>query len=124
MSTFDIRTSKVLCPTELFAAGVEPNAYAAQRHPRRGCRMNLAKIPRRVYLQGPTPIELLKKISAALGGKINFLIKRDDFLPGCGGGNKTRKLDFSFAEAIALGDAAGAVQCGERTGLSTGGTDG
>ena len=71
--------------------------------------MNLAKIPRRVYLQGPTPIELLKKFSAALGGKINFLIKRDDFLPGCGGGNKTRKLDFSFAEAISQEDAAGAV---------------
>lgn len=73
--------------------------------------MNLAKIPRRGYLQGPTPIEPLKNFSVALGGKINFWIKRDDLLPGCGGGNKTRKLDFSFAEAIAQG-ADAVITCG------------
>ena len=73
--------------------------------------MNLAKIPRRGYLQGPTPIEPLKNLSAALGGKINFWIKRDDLLPGCGGGNKTRKLDFSFAEALSQG-ADSIITCG------------
>ena len=73
--------------------------------------MNLAKIPRRGYLQGPTPIEPLKNLSAALGGKINFWIKRDDLLPGCGGGNKTRKLDFSFADALSQG-ADAIVTCG------------
>jgi hypothetical protein len=72
MSTFDIRKSKVLCPTGLSTAGVEPNAYAAQRHPSRENRMNLAKISRRGYLQGPTPIEPLKNLPVALGGKINF----------------------------------------------------
>ena len=65
--------------------------------------MNLAKIPRRGYLDGPTPIEPLENFSQALGGKVNFWIKRDDLLPGCGGGNKTRKLDYSFAEAVAKG---------------------
>jgi D-cysteine desulfhydrase len=73
--------------------------------------MNLAKIPRRGYLQRPTPIEPLKNLSAALGGKINFWIKRDDLLPGCGGGNKTRKLDFSFADALSQG-ADAIVTCG------------
>lgn len=73
--------------------------------------MNLAKIPRRGYLQGPTPIEPLKNFSAALGGKVNFWIKRDDLLPGCGGGNKTRKLDFSIAEAISQG-ADSIITCG------------
>ena len=73
--------------------------------------MNLAKIPHRGYLHVPTPIEPLKNLSAALGGKINFWIKRYDLLPGCGGGNKTRKLDFSFADALSQG-ADAIVTCG------------
>jgi D-cysteine desulfhydrase len=73
--------------------------------------MNLAKIPRRGYLQSPTPIESLPNFSKALGDKVNIWIKRDDLLPGCGGGNKTRKLDFSFADAIAEG-ADTIVTCG------------
>ncbi len=73
--------------------------------------MNLAKIPRRGYLQGPTPIEPLPNFSKALGDKVNIWIKRDDLLPGCGGGNKTRKLDFSFADAIAEG-ADTIITCG------------
>ena len=73
--------------------------------------MNLAKIPRRGYLQSPTPIESLPNFSKVLGVKVNIWIKRDDLLPGCGGGNKTRKLDFSFADAIAEG-ADTIVTCG------------
>ena len=34
---------------------------------------------------------------------INIYIKRDDLLPGTAGGNKTRKLDFSMADAINQG---------------------
>lgn len=73
--------------------------------------MNLSKFPRRGYLQGPTPIEPLKQLSAALGGRVNYWIKRDDLLPGCGGGNKTRKLDFCIAEGIAQG-ADTIITCG------------
>ena len=73
--------------------------------------MNLAKIPRRGYLQGPTPIEPLHNLTKALGGEVNYWIKRDDLLPGCAGGNKTRKLDFSFADAISHG-ADTIVTCG------------
>ena len=42
---------------------------------------------------------------------MNIWIKRDDLLPGCAGGNKTRKLDFSFADAISKG-ADTVVTCG------------
>lgn len=62
--------------------------------------MNLSKIPRRGYLQGSTPIEPMINLSSVLGDKVNFWIKRDDLLPGCGGGNKTRKLDFCIAEGL------------------------
>ena len=73
--------------------------------------MNLAKFPRRGYLQRPTPVEPLKNFSKALGDKVNIWIKRDDLLPGCAGGNKTRKLDFSFADALSEG-ADTVVTCG------------
>lgn len=62
--------------------------------------MNLAKFSRRGYVTTPTPIEALPAFSKALGGKVNIFIKRDDLLPGCAGGNKTRKLDFCIADAI------------------------
>ena len=65
--------------------------------------MDLTKFPRRGYLQGPTPIEAAPAFSKALGGKVNIFIKRDDLLPGCAGGNKTRKLDFSIADALEKG---------------------
>ncbi|MBG3877906.1 D-cysteine desulfhydrase [Desulfovibrio oxamicus] len=63
--------------------------------------MNLAILPRRGYVQHPTPIEACPAFSRALGNKVNIFIKRDDLLPGCAGGNKTRKLDFSMADAVA-----------------------
>lgn len=76
--------------------------------------MNLAKFPRRGYVKEPTPIEPLNNFSKELGSKTRFWIKRDDLLPGCGGGNKTRKLDFCFAEALNQGSdcviTCGAVQ--------------
>ena len=62
--------------------------------------MNLAKFPRRGYVTEPTPLEALPNFSKALGADINIYIKRDDLLPGTAGGNKTRKLDFSMADAI------------------------
>ncbi|SDK30705.1 D-cysteine desulfhydrase [Maridesulfovibrio ferrireducens] len=73
--------------------------------------MNLAKFPRRGYLQGPTPLEALPAFSKALGGKVNIFIKRDDLLPGCAGGNKTRKLDFCIADALENG-ADTIITCG------------
>ena len=73
--------------------------------------MNLAKFPRRGYVQAHTPLEALPRFSEALGGKVNVFIKRDDMLPGTAGGNKTRKLDFCMADALRQG-ADSIITCG------------
>lgn len=73
--------------------------------------MDLAKFPRRGYVKRPTPIEQLPAFSKALGGNVEVWIKRDDLLPGAGGGNKTRKLDFSIADALSKG-ADTLITCG------------
>ncbi|MCP3892796.1 MAG: D-cysteine desulfhydrase [Desulfobulbaceae bacterium] len=73
--------------------------------------MNLSQFPRRNYVQDATPIEALPAFSAALGGKVNIFIKRDDLLPGCSGGNKTRKLDFCIADGMEKG-ADTIITCG------------
>ena len=72
--------------------------------------MNLARFPRRRYTNGRTPIEKLPRLSAELGGP-NIYIKRDDLLGLAAGGNKTRKLEFLVADALAQG-ADTLVTCG------------
>lgn len=62
--------------------------------------MNLAQFPRRRYTEGQTPLEFLPRFSKALDGP-NIYIKRDDLLGLTAGGNKTRKLEFLVAEALA-----------------------
>jgi len=75
--------------------------------------MNLARFPRRRYTPHVTPIEPMPHLSAALGGT-ELWIKRDDLLGLSGGGNKTRKLEFLVADALAKGAdtlvTVGAVQ--------------
>jgi 1-aminocyclopropane-1-carboxylate deaminase len=62
----------------------------------------LASIPRQSLLFGPSPIQHLPRISAALGGKVNIYAKRDDCNSGLAyGGNKTRKLEYLIPEALA-----------------------
>ncbi len=65
--------------------------------------MDLSRFPRRRYTHGFTPIEPLPRLSAALGGGAELWIKRDDLLGLAGGGNKTRKLEFLVAAALAQG---------------------
>jgi L-cysteate sulfo-lyase len=61
----------------------------------------------------PTPVEVLPRLTAELGGP-TILVKRDDLTGLAFGGNKTRKLEFLLAEAQANGAhtvlTAGAVQ--------------
>lgn len=64
--------------------------------------MNLARFPRRRYTPHPTPLEPLERLSRHLGGP-ELWIKRDDLTGLTGGGNKTRKLEFLVADAIAKG---------------------
>jgi D-cysteine desulfhydrase len=72
--------------------------------------MNLAKFPRRRYTEGRTPIEKLSRLSKELAGPTIYM-KRDDLLGLAGGGNKTRKLEFLVAEALAQG-ADTLITCG------------
>jgi D-cysteine desulfhydrase len=72
--------------------------------------MNLAKFPRRRYTAGQTPIEKAHRFSKALGGP-DIYIKRDDLLGLSAGGNKTRKLEFLVADALAQG-ADTLITCG------------
>ena len=75
--------------------------------------MNLARFPRRRYTEGRTPLHKLERLSALLGGP-EIYMKRDDLLGLAAGGNKTRKLEFLVADALAQGAdtllTCGAVQ--------------
>ena len=60
-----------------------------------------ARIP---LLFGPSPVHRLERLSEHLGGKVDLWAKRDDCNSGLAfGGNKTRKLEFLVAEALAQG---------------------
>lgn len=72
--------------------------------------MDLSGFPRRHYSGGPTPLEFLPRFSHALGGP-EVWIKRDDLLGLAPGGNKTRKLEFLVADALAQG-ADTLITCG------------
>ena len=72
--------------------------------------MDLSRFPRRRYTHGATPLEFLPNFTRALGGP-NVWIKRDDMLGLFPGGNKTRKLEFLVADALAQG-ADTLITCG------------
>jgi 1-aminocyclopropane-1-carboxylate deaminase len=64
----------------------------------------LEKFERYKLTFGPTPIEHLPRLSAALGGKVQIYAKRDDCNSGLAlGGNKLRKLEYIAPDAIASG---------------------
>jgi L-cysteate sulfo-lyase len=64
--------------------------------------MHLSRFPRLHFAHLPTPLEPMERISKALGGP-NLWIKRDDCTGLSSGGNKTRKLEFLMADAVANG---------------------
>lgn len=66
--------------------------------------MNLEKFERYKLTFGPTPIEPLPRLSAALGGRVEIHAKRDDCNSGLAlGGNKLRKLEYIVPDAISSG---------------------
>ncbi|HEY1230687.1 MAG TPA: pyridoxal-phosphate dependent enzyme, partial [Ramlibacter sp.] len=79
--------------------------------------MDLSRFPRRRYTPFTTPLEFLPRFSEALGATCpggqgpRIWIKRDDMLGLFPGGNKTRKLEFLVADALAKG-ADTLVTCG------------
>jgi len=63
-----------------------------------------AKFPRYKLTFGPTPIQLLARLSQHLGGGVEIYAKREDCNSGLAfGGNKLRKLEYLVPEAIAQG---------------------
>jgi len=62
--------------------------------------VKLARFPRIRLVHSPTPLEPMKRLGEALGGP-NLWIKRDDCTGLATGGNKTRKLEFLMADALA-----------------------
>jgi len=79
--------------------------------------MDISRFARRRYTHGATPLEPMPRFSAALasscpGGRgPQVWIKRDDLLGLFPGGNKTRKLEFLVAQALAQG-ADTLITCG------------
>jgi L-cysteate sulfo-lyase len=73
----------------------------------------LAKFPRVPLAHLPTPLEHLPRLSKHLGGP-DIYVKRDDCTGLASGGNKTRKLEYSMADAASVGAdtivTVGAVQ--------------
>jgi 1-aminocyclopropane-1-carboxylate deaminase len=65
--------------------------------------MKLESFPREPFVFGPSPIHPLERLSAHLGGA-RLWAKRDDCNSGLAyGGNKTRKLEYLVADAVAKG---------------------
>lgn len=62
----------------------------------------MKNLPRLEFAHLPTPVEALPRVSAGLRGQTLF-VKRDDQTGLAFGGNKTRKLEFLVAEALAQG---------------------
>jgi D-cysteine desulfhydrase len=79
--------------------------------------MDLSRFPRRCYTPFATPLEFLPRFSEALAATCpgkqgpRIWIKRDDMLGLFPGGNKTRKLEFLVADALAQG-ADTLITCG------------
>ena len=61
------------------------------------------RFPRFELLGGPSPLHALPRLSAALGGRVELWIKREDLLPLALGGNKLRNLEFLVGAALAEG---------------------
>jgi 1-aminocyclopropane-1-carboxylate deaminase len=65
--------------------------------------MTIADFPRYPLLIGPSPVHPLERLTAHLGGA-KIWAKREDMNSGLAfGGNKTRKLEYLVADALASG---------------------
>jgi 1-aminocyclopropane-1-carboxylate deaminase len=66
--------------------------------------MGLEEFDRVELLFGPSPVHPLRRLSEHLGGEVEIWAKRDDCNAGLAyGGNKTRKLAYLAADALARG---------------------
>jgi L-cysteate sulfo-lyase len=65
-------------------------------------RKRLERLPRAHLAHLPTPLDVCRNLSRALGGPAVF-IKRDDCTGLALGGNKTRELEYVLGDALAQG---------------------
>lgn len=66
----------------------------------------LSRYPRTRLTEGPTPLQRLRRVEAALGSALNGVQlygKRDDLMGLGGGGSKLRKLEMLLGDAAAKG---------------------
>lgn len=67
-------------------------------------RAALESTPRENFRFGASPVHRLDRLTEHLGGKVELWAKREDVNSGLAfGGNKTRKLEYLAAEALAQG---------------------
>ncbi len=67
----------------------------------RGSLESFARVP---LLFGPSPVHRLERLSEHLGGEVEIWAKREDCNSGLAyGGNRTRKLEYLVADALAQG---------------------
>lgn len=84
----------------MFSVLLEATRYF--HNPKAHRTMNLGRYPRLHLAHLPTPLERLGALSRELNGP-TIWIKRDDCTGMSTGGNKTRKLEYLMAEAVAQG---------------------
>jgi L-cysteate sulfo-lyase len=65
--------------------------------------MLLSQFSRIILGHFPTPFEPMPRVTAHIGGAKMFHVKRDDATGLAGGGNKVRKLEYLFGDALAKG---------------------
>jgi L-cysteate sulfo-lyase len=58
---------------------------------------------RKKLFDSPTPIQRLNRLERELETRVRLYVKRDDLMGLGGGGNKLRKLEFLFGDAISQG---------------------
>jgi 1-aminocyclopropane-1-carboxylate deaminase/D-cysteine desulfhydrase-like pyridoxal-dependent ACC family enzyme len=64
---------------------------------------SISELPRHRLWDGPSPLQRLPRLTAALGGHTELWVKREDLLPVAFGGNKLRNLEFLVGAALAQG---------------------
>src|SRR3954463_12420927 len=66
--------------------------------------VSIADFDRVPLLFGPSPVHRLERLTEHLGGQVELWAKREDVNSGLAyGGNKTRKLEYLVADALAQG---------------------
>jgi len=60
----------------------------------------MASPPRFPLIDRPSPFHAMPRLTAALGGRVEIWVKREDLLPLAFGGNKLRNLEFLVGAAL------------------------